>query len=592
MGDGRVAVVLGPGVRPILVHAEIAGALDTLNAFAWLDTHERNLRARIRDPERARTACALLHELAATGMLERADAIVASARAAAGPPPSRRPIRILATVTRDRPKALLRSLSAFLANAAKYGRQVEVVVADDARDAGGSATCRDIVARCGRAHGASAVYIGRREKALYADRLAREAQVDPALVRFALLGLEGVDCSIGANRNAALLACRGRPFLAFDDDVEPMATRGLSPRPGVVFGPDRSEYRFFADRGAVLASVEARDEDVIAEHERWLGRSLGQVIAAEDPTHVDLSGATAEMLRNLRLGNGHVRATLTGVFGDSAMYSGVGLLLGGADPPRAGMFDEEATFRTAMTSRELVRVVSTPAIGHPVPFMTTSFAFDPAAGSPPFVPVLRNEDGAFGAILAACFDGAYAAQLPLALLHAAAPGRTYERDRVSAAAITRLADVFVACALSAPFDEGAGDSRDRLRGLGAKLESIGAAPVREYEHTVRSLLLRQASRRATKVQLVLDRNPRGAPHWIADLRQHLAALHEAVLTEEYFKPSDLADGRSQAEQLTLARTIVRDYGRLLRAWPDLWEAAAALGARGKDGLPAPMEGGS
>ena len=579
IGTGRMLVTLDDAARGLVVPADVGAALETLRAFATVDEHERELRRRIKDGTRAEHACRLLRDLAASGALLRESVLVAQIRGVAAPrDDARTTIRTLAVVTCDRPAALRTALTGWLANATRGDRIMRVVVADDSRDAAVGEANRALVADVCAPHGAGATYLDRVGKAALAERLARAAHVPEDIVRFALLGDDAVGPSIGANRNALLLACGDAPFLSFDDDVQ--ACAAMPPRVlegSAIAEGDAAEWRFFRDRADALEGVTPVDVDLIAEHEALLGASPATIVRRA-PGSVGLGAGPRGLLRDLREGGGRIITTVTGVFGDSGMYSGAGLLFATSDAGRAQLTADAETFARATRSREVLRAVPRVTIAPTAPFMSPSFALDPRAGIPPFLPVLRNEDGVFGATIARCHLDAYAAHLPLALLHASEPGRAYVPDRIDAARVVRFSDVLLAFLSSHPFEEGAGTFAGRLRVIGAQLRMLGDAPLRDHAAFLRALLSKAASMRAQRIQLLLERHADGPEYWLRDLRAHLRALQESVVDPGHAIPFDLRTGRDAAQALEVSRSLCARFGRLCEAWPDLMEAALSFRA--------------
>jgi hypothetical protein len=60
-------------------------------------------------------------------------------------------------------------------------------------------------------------------------------------------------------------------------------------------------------------------------------------------------------------------------------------------------------------------------------------------------------------------------------------------------------------------------------------------------------------------------------------RQHLS---QALATGEYFIPRDVAEGGTGDEIQQAAQRVVLQFGRVLRAWPAMVEAAKMLRGRG------------
>jgi hypothetical protein len=566
-------VVLAADAPPRIVPIDVAVALDTLRTFATLADHERNVRARVKAPDRAEVAVALLREIA------NSDAVVRSAGLAdmlrgAEEDTATPPIRTLAVVTCDRPGMLQCSLDAFLTEATRERAHLRVVVGDDTRSSSAMEATKTIVEdACGR-HGARQELLSRAERAAFAGRIARVSGVDADLVNFALLGDDAIEGTIGANRNSVLLVCGAEPTLWFDDDVLPTCAAPPRTQSGVAYrAVDPTEWRFFNDRDEARAGVRTIDCHLLTLHEQFLGRSLA---GAGRGAEVDVDDATTEMIRDAYRRRGRIVTTLTGVFGDSGMYSGAALLTTANEAARRAFLADAATYETAFHRREVLRAAPCVSIAHPMPFMATSFALHAHRGTPPFLPVLRNEDGVFGATLARCFEGAYAAHLPVALLHDAPAGRTYVRDRIAAAGVHRLSDVVCAFVAAHPFVDGEGDGEYRLRALGTGLRALGEMHPRDHRAAVRSLLLRAASVRATKIQMLLDTHSRGPSYWIADLRAQLSAIHDKITRKHNEIADDLTDGRTPEDAMKVGQRVLRNFGRLLEAWPAIVAAARTI----------------
>ncbi len=91
----------------------------------------------------------------------------------------------------------------------------------------------------------------------------------------------------------------------------------------------------------------------------------------------------------------------------------------------------QEAYRTASTSRELVRHVASYTPGHPEPCVTMCAGMDNRDLLPPFFPICRNEDGIFGYMLGRCVDETYAGHLPWAIEHSPVGQRTCNAEAAS-----------------------------------------------------------------------------------------------------------------------------------------------------------------
>ncbi len=306
---------------------------------------------------------------------------------------------------------------------------------------------------------------------------------------------------------------------------------------------------------------------------------------------------------------GQVRITFTGLFGDIGWYSPTWLLLltGGS---RERFTSTEAAYLSACASRQVLRVVPRPTITDGRFCQATLLGLDNRVPLPPFMPVQRYEDGVFRIALRTCFEDAYFAHLPWAALHDSDEGRRWSREDISrTAAWIRSGELMVHCVRSYAPPPGA-DAEGRLRSLGAHLVSLGELPVPDFRTFVRTRFLAQKARYLEHLEALLREHGDAPAYWAQDVRQHVAAVRDALRTDAFFVPRDLVVSRQVAgpegrhyggpgaapgqrtldEAQVFAQQLVRGYGALLRAWPDLVAATRELRARGVE-VGVPVEAG-
>jgi hypothetical protein len=214
--------------------------------------------------------------------------------------------------------------------------------------------------------------------------------------------------------------------------------------------------------------------------------------------------------------------------------------------------------------------------------MTTLVGLDHRALLPPFLPVLRDEDGVFGQTLACCMENAHVAHVPRAILHAAAPGRTYQPDRIGAARVRRLTDLLIHYLRNLSLGFVVGEAAARLGAVGRCLEELGQARPGDYLALAKALHLFHAASRVQRLEQLMHSVPEGAALWRRDAEAFLAAQREAIAAPEYYLPYDLLRAGCPPEQaLARGQRILRSFGELLVAWPALVEAARALRSAGR-----------
>ena len=310
-------------------------------------------------------------------------------------------------------------------------------------------------------------------------------------------------------------------------------------------------------------SVVPVDDDVCELHATALGQRLATLACSSDVEIDDCPSATIAAIAD---GTGRVAVTILGIYGDSGMFAGAGFLTHWLDGghPRA----DDAAYRRAVTSRELVRVAPCTVIRRLPPFMSTSLAIDHRELLPPFMPMLRDEDGVFGAMLAACCERSYVAHLPRAILHAAAPGRSYDPDRITSAKVRRFANVVIELVRATGFGPGSSSVSDRLTTVGHHLRQLAACDDADAMATIRAFHVRAAIRRISRVEAAL-RTSEAPVVWRTDARAYVETLRDALASDAFYEPWDV-DGPDRVPRM---RRLLGQLGELLQAWPALVEAA-------------------
>jgi hypothetical protein len=277
---------------------------------------------------------------------------------------------------------------------------------------------------------------------------------------------------------------------------------------------------------------------------------------------------------------GPVLATAAGVAGDSGMGTAVYfLLLDGASRDRLVRSPE--VYRAALTGRRLLRAVSQATVCRPGYCMALNLGLDNRRLLPPFLPVMRNQDGVFAALLRACFPDSLFGFLLWTVVHEPPTPRPSLADgmRESVTGLRTGQALQVLIGALAPGLAGP-DAGQRLRALGARLEDLGSAAPADFEAGMNALLRAQMSGLAARLEGLLGEYGGQPPFWAEDVGRLLAALREALPQPDWAAPTDLRAAFSAGRARELFRCLVRQFGELLRVWPDLVEAARDLRAYG------------
>ena len=489
-------------------------------------------------------------------------------------------IGTIGVLTRNRPESLNRCVTSYIESCRRHGRDVDFVVADDSDEESVREKTRRMLKSLQDKHGARIFYAGWEEKKRYAEQLIAASNVPADVVNFALFDVEGCGHSVGANRNALLLHTTGEMFFSADDDtVCSLANPPHSAQDELAFfsGIDPTDFYLFPDRETALASVTQQDRDILSLHERLLGRNFGDCI--ERSATVTFDRANAQFLRELQSTSANVRITMTGVYGDSGMWSPSWLLrLNGNSHAR--LTESKATYDSAFNSREILRAVKHMTIAGNDFCMAYALGLDNRTLLPPFFPVHRNEDGLFASTLKVCFEHAYVAHLPYAVMHVPEVRKYSEADLWEKPFLHTLYDVVLVCFQSFNFPPEIMNAAERLQALGQHLIRLGSSSLNAFEEFVRIYLWHTTT---TNIGLLEEElaSRRDAPDfWSRDVAKHIELLRRSLLEDVYQPPHDLLDGRNTDDARRLTQRLILKFGELLYWWPEIIATAKSLRADG------------
>ena len=340
-----------------LVSPAEARLLSACGQFATLESHaKRLLKSLPPGTADAPGLVELLKTFVESGMmLPYADLMKRVASFPKPEPPPR--IAWLAIPTCNRPELLRRCIRSYRDHFRKFGRFPKLLVADDSNTTEMGASTKAVVEEAAKTWGSAVEYVGLEEKRRLIDRLAEGGEIPRDILEFGILGPGGPTQGAGANRNAIMLQTMGDLVLSVDDDTvcEPC----VAPEPerdGLKFGSDSdpSEYWFFADRQAALGFVRPAEIDVLAGHERLLGRPVHSLAHSPGGAgDADIGSSCGHLLQSFWQGQGDVLITSNGGVGDSGMHSGRNFPLHRSAGTRSRLLATEEHYRSALRSREI-----------------------------------------------------------------------------------------------------------------------------------------------------------------------------------------------------------------------------------------------
>jgi hypothetical protein len=560
-----------------------AALLASCQTFRTIDEHARAAASQIEPNDIAATR-AQLETFARDGLLVEEASLRARCLA---PQPDAKPksISTVSVVTADRVASLERCLSSYIDNARSHQRTFQFLVMDDARTADARTAAQQLLSTLARDRSVDIAYAGVDEKRALAAALARDGEIPPDVIEFALFDPEGCGRSTGANHNAQLLYSAGQLFVSVDDDT----TARLAATPGAEAGIAlSSEYQsqptwFYADRARAVDAAAFGDHDAVAIHEQVLGRTASACLSELNPASLAVDRLGAMLLRQIQSGRGRVLVTQTGLVGDAASaYPPALSHLSGESWAR--LVANEPTYREAMRSREVARGIAQLTITDNAALSTgPAMALDARELLPPFFPVQRNTDGIFGVTLRTTIEGGCIAHLPWMLEHAPAEARAIPGDALTRfAGQSRLQDIILASIHSFPANAAGGDDVPaRIVALGHHLRAIGSLQNEDFLTFMRPWVWRLKGTLIAALEEDLAAHGNHPPYWAADVRRFLESLRGAMATDAYLVPSNVPSAPNHDDRGNLTRRLVRRFGDLLMWWPAIFERARVLPADGR-----------
>lgn len=555
-GRGRCFVVL-PSTATVELDAMVGRALRACHGVRTLEAHAQLLMRGgvVAEPS---AAGALLARMIEAGLLHAASQLNVRARGS-----THVEITTVAIVTANRSRQLERCLRSFIENCQKYGRTPRFMVVDGSAQKVVSELNRRLLKRLGRETGARLQYVGQDEVLCLHGRLCSSG-IDPATLEAGL-----TTGSTGAGRNIATLLTAGEHVLMVDDDVVCRPWSWAHESAGLdVLGhawPQRTE--FFATRQQAFLAAGHAQEDVLAAHARLLGQDVPTLLARRQG---NLEDACGHVLDGLQKGRPlRVQITFLGIAGDSGTYC-----------PYRHLFSSGATqehlrsdinsYRRALTSREVCRGVSADAIAHNRQCIATCMAMVNTEPRPPFMPVGRNEDGVFGAMLTMCQPDTLFGYSACGVRHDSERCSRYDNGVIRSAAETRLSDVVIGLTQGLGAPQLSGVPLRRLQALGNAFEDIGHLPL---EAIADSLAKRRGHARAQQLRVIDDMLCRTAEYpeyWRKDLEVFKGAVLNHLGDSSLSIPVECLDVGDRTGSLGRTRQTLSSFGLLMSAWPDLW----------------------
>jgi len=489
-------------------------------------------------------------------------------------------ISTVAIMTAGRPHRLKRCLASLLSNLGDTPR-VSVLVIDSSVASDVVSMNQGVISELIDRFGRHIEYLGPTQCEQLCQLLVASG-TSQTLVHYAM-GVTQRGLSLGGAKNVMSLATAGERVLVLDDDVvctlwRPQASEAHRLR--LCGHNDPRSYRFFASRSEAVPSESISAADLLDAHERVVGRSLTELV--EDAGSCDITSACHHLLSASAEGNmrTRVRISMSGIAGDALEPAHRLLLTDGAW--KAEFESSREAFEIAMTCNETRRIAAVDSLVHDAACELVASAIDNADTTPPFLPVGRDSGRLFGALLRMCDPQAVFAHVPLGVALDPEVASHSSAASASAGAQVLASDVVLEVLSRSAIPTWESDACNRMQWIGRHVSALGQLSRRDFDEVIKSLVVERRARELLKVESIQDAGPAYPSYWTAALMRYRAATIEALAEPAYYCPADISapsDSTSQSEW----QSALADFGDLLRAWPEMWGAAARLKVR--DQLP-------
>jgi hypothetical protein len=306
------------------------------------------------------------------------------------------------------------------------------------------------------------------------------------------------------------------------------------------------------------------------EHERLLGKSLGEVAFETPTTAITTDNICTHLINDLATGgNGRIVATVSGVVGDSGAYAASPwLTLPGTSFVR--LVQSETSLATALNSREMLAIAPTYTITHNGFCQGGALGIANDVPLPPFFPLARNSDGVFGILTQLMAPSAFLGHIPIAVFHDPSSQRRYRP-----LAEFRIAELIIALSLSVlPLHRRR--SADLLRYLGGELMYLANLPAHEFFDYIAKTAAMFVRQQLWHMEEMVNRVSDAPRFW----REKIWHVHGKILEScgrpDWYLPVELRKGEDLEHARQGTREVVRLSGSLFYYWSDLIEAARAL----------------
>ncbi|WP_154222386.1 hypothetical protein [Marinicella rhabdoformis] len=465
--------------------------------------------------------------------------------------------------TCDRPEHLSRLLESLEQYQKSHDCKHEVLVFDDST---GRKLAQENELLCTQVK-LKVTYHGSAWQQQFITMLQKEFPHDATQVSWLLSTQEGF--TGGRVWNLALLALAGKKFTFFDDDflMQPRHTESAQLDKIDLLSRGELGVDFGLNVREIKGQSKVYDEDILAGMIGACGQSFGSWLSGQsDMESSPLYGLRLRDLLKLNQ-NSKIKTTCNGTWGSPRAESNYWLYQLKGDQREAFWKDRE-TYLDNIEASHLLHYA--PRFQATVLAQFAPSAIDNSEMAPFAMPVNKNEDHFFNAMMNACYPDQVSLHFPMMLGHL----QTNKRDRSSFNHIAQRPNFnrFVAdYALSIAPRLLSKDPASRLLSVATALDDLSTSDDQMLEMRLREYMSKVRSDLVNNLQQISAEVPDAPIYWQADVRELLQANGQAVRENEVPVLRDWPVGMDMEACLAKARFDLKEIADAMRVWPELWQ---------------------
>jgi len=572
--EGRLLVRNPRNGRHAILTSEVYAALVYCRKFHTLEDHARRItqaNPALRGQED--DVLGILQTVQRDGLMISAD-IYALTLAPAADPLFNLEKPVVAIITWERPEALARCLES-LRTESDTSNLARIVVIDDSRDENNQRRNRITTESFEAKVDTPVLHFGAEEQLAFMKAIISQVPAIEAQVRFLIDRERWADhWTSGLARTVALLLSVGQRLLVLDDDI---LCKAYEPDtlPGVSFGDDARETRFYRNREEAREQPVKEVSDPLIRHLRILGSDLRDALAALGARSLDptaFEGADLDLMERLR-GDSRVLVTECGTLGDPGT-SDLNWLASLEGISLETLLENDDNVDKAFSSRVCFNGVSQARVT-PRATMSQLTGLDNRALLPPYIPILRGEDRLFGDMLEFVHPHAVVVDQPWAIAHEPLPERQWsaaEQSFQTEQPFERLGLRWV------EENMGISKSREPLKRLGqlaGLYESLADMDEQALQSAYQDASIGAQAADYRLLKQALEMSGEQAPQrWREFLQGGVDRLNHALIDNPPDAPVTGYPAGLQDEALfEWWRAFWLEFARALRMWPAIRQAA-------------------